>query len=307
MNKNSRIYVPQHNDLIGASITAELKEQGYSYILTREENELDLTDRDAVVRFFEENRPEYVFCFAGPHGGIIKNTAYPADLIYTNLQIQCNIIHSAYLFGVKKLLFMVGSCVYPKECPQPIMEEYYMTGKMEQTSIAYSTARAAGIEMCYAYNRQYKTNFVPAAVTNYYGPGDDYSDDGHVLASVLRKMCEAKTKGEPSLTLWGTGEPRRQFMYSGDIARATVLIMNKYESTELINIAGREEFSIKELAEKLKEITGYIGKIVFDANKANGAMRKLLNGGKLKELGFTDTVPLVEGLRNLYSDYMGRL
>lgn len=303
MKKDSRIYVAQHDDLVGASIVSELKREGYAHILTRREDELDLRNESAVARFFEETNPEYVFCFAGPHGGIIRNTTYPADLIYANLRIQCNIIHSAYVTGVKKLLFMAGNCAYPKECPQPIIEDYFMSGKMEPTSAAYSTARAAGIEMCRAYNRQYGTTFVPAIVTNYYGAGDDYSDDGHVLASVLRKMCMAKETGEPSLTLWGTGEPKRQFMYSSDIAQAAIIIMQHYESTELINIAGGEEFSIKELAERLKEIVGYDGKIVFDASKPNGTMRKFLDNNKLKELGFSEKVSFNEGLGLIYKDY----
>ena len=304
MNKNSLIYVTQHNDLIGASITAELERQEYSRILTRSEDDLDLKDERAVEQFFKQSKPEYVFCFAGPHGGIIRNSTYPADLIYANLRIQCNIIHNSYKYGVKKLLFMVGSCVYPKECPQPILEEYYMAGKMEPTSVAYSTARAAGIEMSLAYNRQYGTNFIPAVITNYYGPGDDYSDDGHVLASVLRKINQAKEHGEPALTLWGTGEPRRQFMYSGDIAKAAILIMNKYEGTELINIAGGEEFSISDLAFELKNLTGYQGEILFDAGKPNGTMRKLLDNTKLKALGFKEGVSFQEGLSALYKDYL---
>ncbi|MCL1829695.1 MAG: NAD-dependent epimerase/dehydratase family protein [Oscillospiraceae bacterium] len=302
MEKDALIYVAQHNDLIGASVVSELERWGYSRILTRSGDDPDLTDERAVARLFEESKPEYVFCFAGPHGGIIKNTTYPADLIYANLRIQCNIIHNSYIHGVKKLLFMTGSCVYPKECPQPITEDCFMAGKQEPTSAAYSTARAAGIEMCFAYNRQHGAKFIPAVVTNCYGPGDDYSEDGHVLASVLRKMCLAKEKEEPSLTLWGTGEPKRQFMYTGDIGAAAVLIMQKYDSTELINIAGGQEFSIAELARELKNVTGYKGEIVFDATKPDGAMRKLLDGKKLAKLGFNETVSFSEGLAKLYAD-----
>ena len=306
MNIDSRIYVTHHRDLVGASIAAALRRHGYSNVILREDDGLDLCDSAAVNDFFEESKPEYVFCFAGPHGGIIKNTTYPSDLIYANLRIQCNVIHSAYLSGVKKLLFMVGGCVYPKDCPQPILEEYYMTGPMEPTSVAYSTARVAGIEMCNAYNKQHGTSFVPAVIANYYGPGDDYSDDGHVLASVMRKMCVAKKSGDKKLALWGTGMPKRQFMYSDDIAEAAILIMDKYESTELINIAGGTELSIAQLARELQKITGYNGDISFDASKPDGAMRKQLDGKKLEALGFKETVTSQEGFSRLFADFNKR-
>ncbi|MCL2202474.1 MAG: NAD-dependent epimerase/dehydratase family protein [Defluviitaleaceae bacterium] len=304
MNKDSVIFVAQNDDLIGAAIAMELKNKEFINILTYNKDELDLTDASAVFSFFEKNKPEYVFCFAGPHGGITMNTQYPADLIYTNLQVQCNLIHSAYKHGVKKFLFMASSCVYPKECPQPIAEDYYMTGKMEPTSIAYSTARVAGIEMCLAYNRQHKTKFIPSIMTNYFGPGDDFSDDGHVLASVLRKMSQAKERGDASLTLWGSGKPKRQFMFTHDIAKAAILIMQKYNENELINIAGGKEFSIAELANELKEITGYQGEILFDTSKPDGAMRKLLDNNKLKLLGFAETVDFHEGLSILHKDFI---
>ena len=304
MDKYSRIYVTQHEDLVGASISAELENQGYSNVMTCSDKYLDLEDEHAVEFFFRKNKPEYVFCFAGPHGGIIKNLTYPADLIYANLRIQCNVLHNAYIHGVKKLLFIVGNCVYPKGCPQPILEEYFMTGRMEPTNSAYSTARAAGVEMCLAYNKQFSAHFIPAVLANYYGPGDDYSDDGHVLASVLRKMCHAMECGEPSLTLWGTGEPKRQFMYSKDIARAAILIMREYTQTDLINISGGQEFTIAELAGELKNITGYQGEIIFDSSKPNGAMRKLLDNKKIKALGFTETVSFRDGLSLIHRDYL---
>ena len=301
MYRESLIYVAQHEDLIGQSIVAELKKQGHLRVLTHCG---DLMDETAVDCFFAENKPEYVFCFAGPHGGIIKNTSYPADLIYQNLRIQCNMLHGAFVHGVKKLLFMAGSCLYPKECPQPIREGHYMQGAMEPTSAAYSTARAAGVEMCHAYNKQYGCRFVPAVITNYYGPGDDYSEDGHVLASVLKKMCEAKDAGDPVLTLWGTGEPKRQFMYSADVAAAAILLMQKYEGTELVNIAGGQELSIAQMADELKAVTGYGGEVRFDASKPNGAMRKLLDNSKIKNLGFSESVTFNEGLAALHEDYL---
>jgi len=304
MLKNSKIYVTHHHDLIGFSIFEELLQQGFSNIITCDESALDLTSDFAVSQFFKTEKPEYIFCFAGPHGGIIKNTTYPANLIYDNLRIQCNVIHNAYLQGVKKLLFMTGSCLYPKESPQPITEDYYMTGKMEHTSAAYSTARAAGVEMCHAYNKQYNTFFIPAVITNYYGPGDDYTSDGHVLASVMHKMHTAKLNNEATLTLWGTGEPKRQFMFSKDIAAAAILIMNSYESTELINIAGGQEFSISQLAAELKKITEYSGTIIFDTTKPNGTMRKLLDNSKIKGLGFKEMFSFTEGLSLIYQDYL---
>jgi GDP-L-fucose synthase len=257
-----------------------------------------------VNDFYKTNKPEYIICFAGPHGGITKNTRSPAELIYTNLRIQCNLINGAYLHGVKKLLFMASSCVYPKDCPQPITEDYYMAGKPEPTSVAYSTARAAGIEMCLAYNRQYGTAFIPSIISNYYGINDDYTDDGHVIASVLRKMVSAKEQNAASLTLWGSGNPKRQFMFAGDIAKAAITVMEKYEQKELINIAGGQEVSIAELAEELKLIVGYQGGIIFDTSKPDGAMRKLLDDGKLKSLGFEGTTSLNEGLSILYNDYI---
>jgi GDP-L-fucose synthase len=292
--------------MIGASIAAALLRQGYENIVLRGADELDLSDEAAVDRFFFDARPEYVFCFAGPHGGIIRNTTYPADLIYTNLKTQCAIIHSAYKHGVKKLLFMVGNCAYPKESPQPISEGCFMAGKMEPTSAAYSTARAAGIEMCWAYDRQYKTNFVPAVLANYYGVGDDFSDDGHVLASILRKMCDARERGDDAVTLWGTGEPQRQFMYVDDMADAAVLIMEKYDNTELINIAGGAECSISDLAGMLKELTGYKGQVVFDSTKPNGTMRKCMDDSKLKALGFAEKISFRQGLELIYEDYCGQ-
>jgi GDP-L-fucose synthase len=307
MDKNSLIYVAWHHDIIGASIVSALRDDGYVNLILKGENELDLCDHDAVKRFFAEYRPEYVFLFAGPHGGINKNQKFPADLIYANLRIQCNVIHSAYEFGVKKLLFMSGGCVYPKDCPQPITEEYFMAGKQEPTSAAYSTARSAGIEMCNAYNNQYRTNFIPVVLTNYFGLDDDFSDEGHVLANVLRKIHQAKLSGERELTLWGTGAPQRQFMFSGDIADAAVLIMNEYDEKELINIAGGREFTISELAEEMKRLIGYTGNILFDISNPDGAKRKLLDNKKLLELGFVEHTGFEEGLRLLYSDYIKRL
>jgi GDP-L-fucose synthase len=289
--------------MVNAAIVRTLLREGYENLILRDRNQLDLSDEQRTDAFFERERPEYVFCFVGYHGGIIRNVTYPADLMYLNLKIQCSVMHNAYRHGVKKLIFMVGNCTYPKENKQPIKEDSFMEGKMEPTSVAYSTAKAAGVEMCWAYNRQYGTNFVPVVLTNYYGVGDDYSDNGHVLASVLRKIVCAREDESGSVALWGTGEPRRQFMYMDDMADAVVLIMNKYQETALINAAGGYEFTIAEMAEKIKEIAGYKGEIIFDASKPNGAMRKLLDNSKLLSLGFREKINFDQGLRLIYEDY----
>lgn len=300
MERNARIMVVDAEDMIGAAICRALAEQGYQNILRVSAGTLDLTDRAAVFSWYEENRPDFVFCFAGPHGGIKVNSAHPAEFIYQNLTIQTNLIHGAYQSGVKRLLFMAGNCAYPRECPQPIREEYFQTGVMEQTSVAYSMARCAGIEMCLAYNRQYHTEFIPAIFTNYFGIQDDYSENGHVLASVMRKMHFAKLRQERELVLWGTGEPRRQFLYMDDLARGAVHIMQHMERPELINIAGGYEKSIAEMAQDLKKLVGYQGDIRFDASKPNGTMRKLLDNTKLRALGWREQVSWEDGLREAY-------
>jgi GDP-L-fucose synthase len=304
MLKSSKIYVPNHHDMIGASIVGQLQSEGYTNIILREANELDLTDEKAVNSFFSKTTPEYVFCFAGSHGGIIKNSTYPADIIYEVLKVQISLIHSSYKHQVRKFLFLAGNCIYPKFANQPIIEDYFMAGKMETTSAAYSTARAAGVEMCWAYNRQYGSKFVPAILPNYYGPGDDFSENGHVLASIINKIYKAKVSNLPSLELWGTGTPKRQFMYSDDISRACILIMNDYNSTELINIAGGYEASISEIALILKDIIGYNGDIIFDSSKPDGTPRKLMDNTKLQNLKFQEKTSFLEGLRLIYNDFL---
>jgi CDP-6-deoxy-D-xylo-4-hexulose-3-dehydrase len=292
--------------MVSAAIVEALKSNGYGNILLRSDAELDLTDEVAVNAFFAAEKPEYVFCWAGAHGGILKNAKYPADIAYNVLKTQLAVFHAAYLHGVKKLLFLVGGCLYPKYAKQPILEDSFMDGKMEPTSAAYSTARAAGVELCFAYNRQYGMTFVPAVLSNYYGIGDDFSDDGHVAANVMHKMHEAKINGEPQLTLWGTGTPRRQFIWSEDLARACILVMKNYDGTEMINIATDQEISIRDLADKLKRVVGYAGDIVFDASRPDGTPRKFLDCTKISALGFVPSVPLDTGLARMYKDYLGR-
>lgn len=304
MELSARIMVVDAEDMIGAAICRALERKGYQNLLRVSAGTLDLTDREAVFSWYAENRPEYVFCFAGPHGGIKVNMAHPAEFIYQNLTIQTNLIHGAYQYGVKRLLFMAGNCAYPRECPQPIREEYFQTGVMEQTSVAYSMARCAGIEMCLAYNRQYHTEFIPAIFTNYFGIQDDYSENGHVLASVMRQMHSAMLRQAPELVLWGTGEPRRQFLYMDDLADGAVHIMEHMETPELINIAGGYEKSIREMAEALQTLMGYQGTVRFDASKPNGAMRKLLDNSKLRALGWREQVSWEDGLRDAYQWYV---
>ncbi len=304
MELSARIMVVDAEDMIGAAICRALERKGYQNLLRVSAGTLDLTDREAVFSWYAENRPEYVFCFAGPHGGIKVNMAHPAEFIYQNLTIQTNLIHGAYQYGVKRLLFMAGNCAYPRECPQPIREEYFQTGVMEQTSVAYSMARCAGIEMCLAYNRQYHTEFIPAIFTNYFGIQDDYSENGHVLASVMRQMHSAMLRQAPELVLWGTGEPRRQFLYMDDLADGAVHIMEHMETPKLINIAGGYEKSIREMAEALQTLMGYQGTVRFDASKPNGAMRKLLDNSKLRALGWREQVSWEDGLRDAYQWYV---
>lgn len=304
MDINSKIMVVDAEDMIGEAICRMLKEQGYRNILPVSKNSLDLMNRNAVWEWYKEYRPEYVFCFAGPHGGIIANTTYPADFIYQNLTIQNNIIHGAYQSGVKRLLFMAGSCAYPKICQQPIIESYFQTGLMEQTSVAYSMARCAGIEMCLAYNRQYHSEFIPAIFSNYYGIHDDYSDNGHVLASIMRKMYIAHKHKDQELVLWGTGEPLRQFLYMDDLANGAICIMKNLEKPELINIAGGYEKSIKEIAGILQKLIGYKGIVKFDESKPNGTMRKLMDNTKLRLLGWQEQVTWEEGMETSYQWFL---
>lgn len=304
MDVSSKIMVVDAADMLGDAICRMLRKQGYQKLLPVSEQDLDLMERDAVFQWYEAKRPEYVFCFAGSHGGIFANTKYPADFAYRNLTIQNNIIHGAYLYGVKRMIFMVGGCVYPKVCSQPIKESDFQTGLMEPTSVAYSMARCAGVEMCLAYNRQYQTQFIPAVFSNYFGINDDYSENGHVLASIMRKMYEAKQNGDEKLVLWGTGEPLRQFLYMDDLANGAIHIMNHMEHIGLINIAGGFEKSIKEVAETLQKLIGYEGEIVFDATKPNGTMRKLMDNTKLRELGWTEQVGWEDGLQEAYTWFL---
>lgn len=307
MELSAKIMVVDGADMVGSAICRSLARQGYSNILPVSAQSLNLLDQEAVFSWYADQKPDYVFCFAGPHGGIKVNIAKPAEFIYQNLTLQTNLIHGAYQSGVKRLLFMAGNCAYPRECPQPVREEYFQTGVMEQTSVAYSMARCAGIEMCLAYNRQYHTQFIPAIFTNYFGIEDDYSENGHVLASVMKKMYIAKLRHDKELVLWGTGEPRRQFLYMDDLADGAAAIMNRMETPQLVNIAGGYEKSIREMAEALKALMGYEGTVRFDSSKPNGAMRKLLDNSRLRALGWQEKTSWEDGLREAYTWFLNHI
>ncbi len=303
MDKDSKIVIFEPN-MISSAIYKVLKESGYTKIYMPGSDTVDLENEKSVMGYYKRIEPEYIFCFAGPHGGITENLKKPAEFIYKNLKIQNNIINSSYLNNIKRLLFITGACAYPKECPQPMKEEYFMDGKMEPTSVAYSMAKAAGIEMCFAYNRQYGTSFIPCIMCNNYGPGDDFSESGHVLAAIINKMYTAKVNQKPKVEFYGTGLPKREFMYSEDIARAAICIMDNLEEPELVNIGGGNEVTIKELANLVKECIGYAGEISFDSSKPDGVMRKLCDGSKLSNMGFHPEVSLKEGLEITYKYYL---
>lgn len=304
MDKNAKIYVAGHNGLVGSAILRELKKEGYSNIITRNFYELDLRSQDKVTEFFHIEKPEYVFLAAAKVGGILANDTYPADFIRDNLMIETNIIDSAYKNGVKKLLFLGSSCVYPKDCPQPIKEEYLLTGELESTNRAYAVAKIAGITMCQSYAKQYGANFISVMPTNLYGENDNFDlVSSHVLPAMIRKFDDAKESGSSEVMLWGTGSPMREFLYVDDLANACVFLMNNYNDSEIINIGTGIEISIKDLALLVKEIVGYEGNIVWDSTKPDGTPRKLLDVSKLSNLGWNASVNLSDGIKKSYDWY----
>jgi GDP-L-fucose synthase len=302
MQKNSRIYIPGHTGLVGSALKRNLESQGYENLICKTKGELDLMDERAVEEFFGREKPEYVFLAAAKVGGIKANNDYPADFIYQNLKIQNNIIHQAYKNGVKKLLFLGSSCIYPRECPQPIKEEYLMTGPLEQTNEPYAIAKIAGIKMCQAYNRQYGTKFISVMPTNLYGPNDNFNPEtSHVLPALIRRFHEAKENNQKEVVIWGTGKPKREFLYVDDLADACIFLMNNYQDNEIVNIGTGEDLSIKELAEKIKKITGFQGEIIHDTAKPDGTPRKLLDVSKLHNLGWQHKIGLEEGVEKTYN------
>ncbi|MGA2916349.1 MAG: GDP-L-fucose synthase [Sedimentisphaerales bacterium] len=297
MSKEASIYVAGHTGLVGSAIIRELKSQGYKNVLTRTHKELELTDREKVENFFAKERPEYVFLAAAKVGGIYANGVYPAEFIYQNLMIQSNIIDLSYKYKVKKLLFLASSCIYPKDCKQPMKEEYLLTGTLEPTNEAFAIAKLAGIKMCQAYNRQYGTNFISVIPANVYGLNNHFDQNAHVVSSLIRNFHEAKLRNLESVTIWGSGKPEREFLYADDIANACLFLMDNYDSSEVINVGTGIETSVKDLAELLKQITGFDGRITYDANKPDGNLRRFLDSGKIKAMGWKPRISLNTGLK----------
>lgn len=302
MNKDARIYVAGHRGLVGSAIARRLAKEGFTNVITRSSDELDLRSQSAVDRFFRDERPEYVFLAAAKVGGIHANDKYPAEFIRDNLQIQTNVIDAAYRNGTKKLLFLGSSCIYPKLAPQPMPESCLLTGPLEPTNEWYAIAKIAGLKMCQAYRRQYGFNAVSVMPTNLYGPGDNFNlENSHVLPALIRKFHEAKLRGDPEAVVWGTGTPRREFLFSDDLADACLFLMRFYDSEELINVGWGEDVSIRELAEMVREAVGYSGGLRFDTSKPDGTPRKLLDVSKLRALGWRPRTELPEGLAASYA------
>lgn len=302
MEKDSLIYVAGHEDFVGSAIVRRLKEVGYNNLLLP--GSFSLTDQRETMEFFKKESPEYVFLVAEKVGGILANKTYPADFIYQNLIIQTNVIHSAYLSGVKKLLFPGSSCSYPKMCPQPMKEEYLLSGHLESTNEAYAVAKIAGIKMCQAYNKQYGTNYLSVIPANLYGTNDDFDpESSHVLPALIRRFHEAKMTKVKNIAIWGSGKPRREFLYVDDFADASIFLMNNYNNSQTINIGTGEDISIGKLATIVKEIVGFEGKIVYDQTKPDGMPRKLLDVSHINALGWRARTSLEEGIKITYNWY----
>lgn len=308
MEKNAKIYIAGHRGMVGSAIVRHLRENGYKNIIHKDLTELDLTDQSAVKIFFETEKPDYVFLAAAKVGGIHANNTYRAQFIYENLQIQNNIIHQSYLNGVKKLLFLGSSCIYPKNCPQPMTEDYLLTGTLEPTNEPYAIAKISGIKMCEAYRDQYGCNFISVMPTNLYGPNDNYNlETSHVLPALIRKVHEAKAENKPFVEVWGSGSPLREFMYVEDMAAACVYLMETYNDKKFVNIGTGDEVSIKELASLICKVIGYQGEMKFDSSKPDGTLRKLLNVSYLESLGFKSKVSLPEGIDLAYKSYLSSI
>ena len=305
MNLDAKIYVAGHRGLVGSAIVRNLEAKGYKNIICRTHKELDLTNQEVVRRFFEEERPDYVFLAAAKVGGIHANNTYPADFIYDNLMIQNNVIKAAHDFEVKKLLFLGSTCIYPKMAPQPIKEEYLLTGALEETNEAYAIAKIAGLEMCKFFKRQYGDNFISCMPTNLYGPNDNFDlKNSHVLPALIRKFHEAKVNNSEVVEVWGTGTPLREFLYVDDMADACVFLMENYEGEQHVNIGTGEEVSIRELAETIKKVVGFEGELVFNTDMPDGTPRKLTTVDKLHGLGWKHKVSLNEGIKLAYNWFL---
>jgi GDP-L-fucose synthase len=305
MEISAKIYVAGHRGMVGSAIVRCLEKNGYKNIVTASSTALDLRSQEQVNRFFDQEKPEYVFLAAAKVGGILANNNYPAEFLYDNLMIESNLIHAAYKNNVTKLLFLGSSCIYPKFAEQPIKENSLLTGSLEPTNEWYAIAKIAGIKLCQAYHKQYGTRFISAMPTNMYGYGDNYHpENSHVLPALLRRFHEAKVEGKSEVTIWGSGKPLREFMFSDDLAEACFFLMKNYEDPELINVGTGEEVSIYELATKIKEVVGFEGAINFDAGKPDGTPRKLMDSSNLHKLGFKHKVNLRDGLQKTYQDFL---
>ena len=305
MDKNGKIYVAGHRGMVGSAIVRALEKNGYHNIVTRTHKELDLTRQDAVEAFFAEEKPDYVFLAAAKVGGIVANNEAPADFLYENMILEMNVIHSAFKNNVKKLMFLGSSCIYPRMCPQPIKEEYLLTGALEQTNEAYALSKISGLKYCEYLNRQYHTDYISVMPTNLYGPNDNYHPThSHVLPALIRRFHEAKVDKLPYVTCWGTGKPLREFLYVDDLADACVFLMNNYSGNETVNLGTGKELTIKELTELVAKVIGYTGEIRWDSSKPDGTPRKLLDVSKLESLGWHYKTELEEGIRLSYQDFL---
>ncbi|HYC28234.1 MAG TPA: GDP-L-fucose synthase, partial [Chitinophagaceae bacterium] len=303
MNKTDKIYIAGHRGMVGSAIMRRLQREGFGNIVTRTSRELDLRDQQAVNDFFASERPDYVFLAAAKVGGILANNTYKAEFLYDNLMIQNNVIHAAYVNGVAKLMFLGSSCIYPKMAPQPLKEEYLLTGLLEPTNEPYAIAKIAGIKMCDAYRDQYGCNFISVMPTNLYGPNDNYDlNSSHVLPALIRKFHEAKVDARPAVTLWGSGKPRREFLHADDLADACYFLMQHYDQPGFVNIGTGEDLEIGELALLIKNIVGYEGAIEQDFSKPDGTPRKLMDVSKLAGLGWKYSIPFEEGIRSVYKE-----
>ena len=300
MERSARIYVAGHSGLIGSAVVRKLKSLDYKNIITRTHKEMDLKERNKVAEFFKKEGPEYVFLAAARVGGIYANSTFPAEFIYENLMIQTNVIDLSYRYGVKKLLFLASSCIYPKTCKQPMREEYLLTGPIEPTNEAFGIAKLAGVKMCQAYNRQYGTHFVSIVPANAYGINDHFDEDGHVVASLIKNFHEAKVKGNESITIWGTGRPKREFFYADDLADACIFLMDQYNENEPINVGTGLDTSVAELAELVKRTVGFKGNISYDTTKPDGNPARLLDTSRITALGWKSKITLEEGLKMTY-------
>ena len=308
MNKSDKIFVAGHRGMVGSAICRKLQQEGYAQVITRTSKELDLTNQKAVNAFFETEKPQFVFLAAAKVGGIHANNTYRADFLYRNLMIECNVIHASHVHGVQKLLFLGSSCIYPKMAPQPLKEESLLTGTLEYTNEPYAIAKIAGIKLCEAYRDQYGSNFISAMPTNLYGPNDNYDlQNSHVLPALIRKFHEAKINQSPSVEVWGTGSPLREFLHVDDLAEACYFLMQQYNDKQFVNVGCGEDLSIKSLAEMIQTIVGFQGELIWNTEKPDGTPRKLMDVSMIKALGWSPKISLAEGIAAVYNEYQHKL